>query len=120
LSPETLFQPATQPPTSKLVLRSELYPWKIEVVPLDNSNPHAPVTVRDLLYTLYRNLRLPVSEKEFQQACREQPQLERGAYDAYRARYAKISDPGARVEEQRKGLKRVDFLMKRLSFAGLS
>ncbi|KAI0915970.1 hypothetical protein AcV5_003434 [Taiwanofungus camphoratus] len=121
LTADVLAQPATHPALPALTLICDLLPWLITITPSTSAawspGPLKVVTVGDVLYTLYRTLRLPVAETELSylradgQAC---------VHAAFHARYRMIDDQRQRAEEKGKGVKRVDFLMEARVFSGLS
>jgi hypothetical protein len=80
--------------------------------------PDAFITVADVLATLHRALRLAVHPNEYNALPSHEDKHKVNA--AYEHRYLRIADPAAHEEEKRKGVKRVDFLMGRTRFLGLS
>ncbi|OBZ65524.1 hypothetical protein A0H81_14394 [Grifola frondosa] len=99
-------------PLRTITLRLHQLPRDIEIVP--TTLPY--VTVRDVLYELYRTLRISVERGEY----RDLPRREREALqDAFRARLARVVDPFARAEDERYGIRRIDFLGDRRVFLGL-
>jgi len=79
-------------------------------------NPY--VSVLDVVHALYRGLRMAVHPVEYEAL----PTVEATANvnEAFFSRCNKIVDKKARQEEHAKGVKRVDFLMGRNRFLGLS
>lgn len=119
-----LLQPATYPPVSYMEVSIPGLPWRpAQVVP---AVPGRGITVAELLHTVYRYLRLPISPKEFEYL---PPQLRERVEAAFNLRCSKVSAGGnasaerlaeAREYEHRKGKKRVDCLTGRTNFVGLS
>ncbi|KAJ8580467.1 hypothetical protein M405DRAFT_834299 [Rhizopogon salebrosus TDB-379] len=106
--------PATNPPISVLSLQSELLPWLCEI----RASTQPYVTVEDVLSQLYRFLRTPATRDEYN-AVPSQSARDKVA-ETYRSRCSRISSAAEKAEELSKGLKRVDFLMGRTTFMGLS
>ncbi|EPQ50883.1 hypothetical protein GLOTRDRAFT_49760 [Gloeophyllum trabeum ATCC 11539] len=104
---------ATYPPSTDLTLSSERLPWTIWV----KSNVHETVHVADVLRCIYRSLQTPVTDEEF-------AALDAGrsfhVHAAYRARCHRCQTPKEYEEEKKVGVRRIDFLMGRHMFAGLS
>jgi hypothetical protein len=109
LRSRTLDEPATHPPLPRLVIMHPHLPWPIPVQP----SRCAYVTVYDVLHTLYRSLRSTVSAQEF----RSNPDSKRVTL-AFQRRCANSSRRSS--EEREKGVKRVDFLLERTRWVGLS
>ncbi|EJF55821.1 hypothetical protein DICSQDRAFT_113850 [Dichomitus squalens LYAD-421 SS1] len=111
-------EPATYPALSSLVVMCEHLPWAITVVPTPHALWAAPyVTVGDVLHTLYRTLRLGVTEYELDAL---EPATRDRIHRAYVSRYRRIAHPRDRETEKAKYVKRVDYLCDRTSFLGLS
>ena len=98
---------ATNPPNSVLSLKSDLLPWRCEI----RASTHRYITVEDVLYQLYRFLRIPGTHEEYKaipsQYMRDQ------IMESCKRRCL-------RAEGQNRVLKRVDFLIGRTTFMGLS
>ncbi|RPD60315.1 hypothetical protein L226DRAFT_471583 [Lentinus tigrinus ALCF2SS1-7] len=111
-------EPATNPPMQSLAIICTHLPWTITVTPTRGAIWAAPyVTVGDVLHTLYRTLRLGVTEPELgvlDAAGRDR------VHDAYVRRYRRVGDPRDRDAEKAKGIKRVDFLRDHRAFYGMS
>lgn len=71
------------------------------------------MTVNDVLDALRRAMRVIVTKAEFDQV--KAVDAQRRIEDAYRRRSQKINDE----QERSSGIRRVDFLMGRTTFAGL-
>lgn len=106
--------PATTPPIPILSLQNDFLPWRCEI--RASTSPY--VTVEDVLIQLYRFLRTPGTREEYK-AVPSQRARDTIA-ETYHNRCLRASSAEAYAEEQRKGLKRVDFLMGRTTFMGLS
>lgn len=72
----------------------------------------------DVLYCLFRHLRLAVSWEEYETQATGPARV--AVNSAYRARCARIVDPEERAREEGKGIKRIDFLQGKKIFKGLS
>ncbi|KAI0628660.1 hypothetical protein C8Q77DRAFT_1067569 [Trametes polyzona] len=118
LSAQVAMEPATMPKLASITIICAQLPWSITVVPRQDAPWAAPyVTVGDVLYTLYRTLRLGVTQAELGMCEAKHHELVR---DAYVARYGRVAHPAARALEKTKGIKRVDFLCCAQLFKGLS
>jgi hypothetical protein len=107
-------EPATHPPINVLSLRSDLLPWACEI----HASTQSYITVEDVLSQLYRFLRTPATRDEYN-AVPSQSARDKVA-ETYRSRCSRVSSAAEKAEELSKGLKRVDFLMGRTTFMGLS
>ncbi|KAM5533197.1 hypothetical protein V8D89_013153 [Ganoderma adspersum] len=111
-------QPATHPPLPSLSVVCDYLPWSITVVPNPRATWAAPyVTVGDVLHTLYRALRLGVTDPELDTL---EPALRERIRRSYVARYRRVAHPRDREAEKAKYVKRVDFLCDRTFFLGLA
>lgn len=117
LTPRVLSEPATSPGLPSLTLVSGSLPWTLTIHP-SSPKPDAFVTVADVLFTLYRILRLNVTPAEY--GTLPSREARRRVNASYEHRHQRIGDERERDEEKRKGVKRVDFLMGRNRFLGLS
>lgn len=109
LAPEVLGQAATSIPLPSvtLVVRSPQLPYTITITP-----SHSPcVTVGDVLRGVHMALDHPASEKEFQSA---PPAWQKEVARAFATRCQR------RPEDQKQGLKRVDFLGSKSQWKGLA
>ena len=112
--------PATSPPLASLAIICAHLPWTITVTPTRGASWAAPyVTVGDVLHTLFRTLRLGVTEPELGAGVLDAPARDR-VHDAYVRRYRRVVDGRERDAEKAKGVKRVDFLRDQRMFGGLS
>jgi hypothetical protein len=98
---------ATNPPISVLSLKSDLLPWRCEI----RASTYRYITVEDVLYQLYRFLRTPGTREEYK-AIPSQRMRDRIMESCKRR--------CLRAEGQSQVLKRVDFLIGRTTFMGLS
>ncbi|KZT24798.1 hypothetical protein NEOLEDRAFT_394417 [Neolentinus lepideus HHB14362 ss-1] len=106
---------AVHPPLSAMVLRSDKLPWGIEVRSSEDYD-HL-LGVSDVLQCIYRSFQLPVTVDEL-------AALDAGrsfhVQAAYRARCNRCQTPKEYEEEKQVGVRRIDFLMGRHMFGGLS
>ena len=116
-TPAVFNEAATNPPLPYLDITIPQLPWAVRVVPQNKQLPF--VTVMDLLFCLYSQLRLTVTEKEMARfyPSSEAQQMVTSAYQA------RCNIPGASqaecLKERNKGVKRVDCLGRQTRFAGL-
>ncbi|KAF5379573.1 hypothetical protein D9757_009267 [Collybiopsis confluens] len=115
ISAETLSEPATDPPVSSLTITCPRLSWEFPITPMTGSRH---ISVLDVIHALYRGLRTAVHPLEYE-ALPSSKAVDR-VNKAYHSRCNSITDIKARQEEQSKGVKRVDFLMSRNRFLGLS
>ncbi|PPQ68615.1 hypothetical protein CVT25_005525 [Psilocybe cyanescens] len=109
-------EPATSPPMPSLIIFHPLIKYEIEVHPTPPV-PGSFVSVRDVLLKLYTELRLAIHESEY----RDVPEPERKYVDeAYWRRCSRIRTAVDRLQEEQKGIKRIDLLMGNTRFTGLS
>jgi hypothetical protein len=116
ISPEEFAEPATQPPLPNLYVTCPLLQWPIIITP--SSRTGRFVTVLDVFESIYRTLRIPVLPIEYRNL--PSPDATLDVDKAYYRRCGCIEDPDSRQLEESKGVKRVDFLMGRNRFLGLS
>ena len=114
IPPHVLNEAATTPPVPSMVIRCPHLPWTITILPTNTKH----VTVRDVFDCIYRSLRLQALEPEFQ--CLPSAEARHSVNNAFIRRYKRLDNSEARQLEKSKGLKRVDFLVERTLFAGLS
>jgi len=107
-------EPATNPPIEVFSLISDLLPWCCVI----HASTYQYVTVEDVLLQLFRFLRTPATRDEYK-AVPNQDVRDRIA-ESYKRRCSRASSAEEFAEEQIKGLKRVDFLLGRTRFMGLS
>jgi hypothetical protein len=115
-----LGQAATTPSLSEMVLRcGDLnFPYDVYVLPNKESLTTPGVSVQDIFYSLYGNLRTPLAPKEYSILSSDS---QKDLATAYHTRVNRIVDPTKRETERRKGLKRIDYLIAagRTYFIGL-
>ncbi|KAF8200086.1 hypothetical protein BJ912DRAFT_844203 [Pholiota molesta] len=107
-------EPATSPPLPSMSITIANFPWKFIVY----ASTHNYVTFEDVVGTIYMSLRKNIKETEFRTVASATDQ--RRATRAYQQRYRRQRSTALYEEEKRGGMKRVDFLMERTRFAGLS
>ncbi|ESK86218.1 hypothetical protein Moror_16667 [Moniliophthora roreri MCA 2997] len=109
-------EPATEPPVSSLTITSPMLQWDITVTPASPTRSY--VSVLDVLLALCRDMHISVHPEEYEAI----PSLEvtKKVNKAYFNRCRSIADTAARQAEEKRGVKRVDFLMGRNHFLGLS
>ncbi|EIW61920.1 uncharacterized protein TRAVEDRAFT_35348 [Trametes versicolor FP-101664 SS1] len=118
VSDHLAMEPATTPRVASIIIVSEHLPWQITVNPNPDAAWAAPyVTVGDVLYALYRALRMGVTAAELH-LC-DLNHRER-VHATYHARYSQVARADERATEKNKGIKRVDFLCGARKFVGLS
>ncbi|KAF7304070.1 hypothetical protein MIND_00638500 [Mycena indigotica] len=115
LPASVLYEPATYPPQSTLVLASSHLPYAISI---SASAQTGFVTVADVLSGLYTALRAHVSREEYEKL--GSATAMRRVRDAYAARYMRLRGHRGYEEEKAGGLRRVDLLMGHTRFRGLS
>jgi len=112
-----LAQPATHPPLPYLSLSTYLLPWSIVVLPSQPHLPHSFVTVSDVMHTLHHTLSLGATPEELRELTSDvRSQVEA----AFERRVKSHSDIWRREWETRLGIRRIDILMGRTRFRGLS
>ena len=115
-SNRTFREPATTPPRPFLTITSRHLPWTIKVY----SSNGVYVTVEDVFDSIYRTLRTNITGTEFNLLSKQDDQR-RATTRAYEKRYRQLrANTTAYEAEKRGGMKRVDFLMGRTKFLGLS
>jgi hypothetical protein len=114
LSHHTLSEPATHPPLPRITIISPHLPWSITVTSSLPNMANSFVTVTDVLVTLHRTLNLFTTPGEYKKIPSEEMMTRVNA--AYERRLKDTAGWGQRCE----GVKRVDFLMGRHRFSGLS
>ncbi|KAF9473503.1 hypothetical protein BDN70DRAFT_789388, partial [Pholiota conissans] len=114
VSDRTWTEPAVTPPQALINVSIFNFPWKFNVYA--SSRPY--VTFEDVVETIYRTLRMNITQPEFYAAGSSNDQ--RRASRAYETRYRRLLNTQLYEEEKRGGMKRVDFLMERTRFASLS
>ena len=107
-----LCEPAIYPPTPSIILQTEALPWSITVTAGSTF-----VTLYDILQALHSSLRLQVTKTEW-------ASFSRGSQDAiftsFLERVDRISGRIKREKQLGKGVRRLDFLVGRTKFFGIS
>ncbi|KAJ7596832.1 hypothetical protein C8J56DRAFT_918446 [Mycena floridula] len=111
-SVQLLAECATNPPLPSLEIICDFLPWRLKIVA--QRLPY--VTIGDVLSGIHYNLNRLVTEDEFNKVPTNA--IQRQITEAFVAR-CKL-DPRSQQTERAKGLKRVDFLMKNVTFLCLS
>ncbi|KAF8213721.1 hypothetical protein K438DRAFT_1804526 [Mycena galopus ATCC 62051] len=113
MAPTILCEYATKQEFSSLVLvHPRLGRWRITVQPAEGK----VVLVRDVLSAIYTSLRQAASAADFASL---PPAAQVEVTAAFNRRWARMPTPQTKAIEQKKGLKRVDFLGSMVTFAGL-
>ncbi|KAJ7922936.1 hypothetical protein B0H13DRAFT_1194682 [Mycena leptocephala] len=108
-----LYEPATTPPLPSLVILNSDLRWRITIQPMEGKF----VRVIDVLSGIYTSLRQQATSSDFEAL---PPIAQRAVTAAFTHRWTRIPDHSAKAVERSKGLKRVDFLGGKVTFAGLS
>ncbi|KAH9848758.1 hypothetical protein C2E23DRAFT_842446 [Lenzites betulinus] len=118
LSEHLVAEAATVPKLASITIVCDRLPWSITVAPKQDAPWAAPyVTVGDVLFTLYRTLRLGVTAAELATV---DPASHQRVHAAYVKRCERVQHRDQRAAEMNKGAKRVDFLCDARMFKGLS
>jgi hypothetical protein len=108
-------EPAVYPPRLAISIVIPDFPW---VIPVNGVSDGRYVTVADVLSKLHRFLRTNITEAEFIGLETEKRKLR--ATEAYFRRCTRLQGLRGYREEKEQGMKRVDFLLGRTKFGGLS
>ncbi|KZT33303.1 hypothetical protein SISSUDRAFT_1037131 [Sistotremastrum suecicum HHB10207 ss-3] len=108
-----LSEPATIPPTPHLRIACELVPWTIEV---SNTQSVTGVTCANVFEAIYSTLRHRIHPDEWE---RISPKQREKVSEAYYRRCSRTMVRSEK-EEQSRGVRRVDWLLKQTKFIGLS
>jgi hypothetical protein len=111
----SFLNPATYPPLPALTVFCRHIAWPIAVSP---SQPTGYVSVIDVLTSVYTSLRLAVRRAEYDTL--PSGDMRQKVDDAYFVRCRLLADEDERKLEALKGVKRVDFLVGKTRFLGLS
>ncbi|KAF8211461.1 hypothetical protein K438DRAFT_1807340 [Mycena galopus ATCC 62051] len=114
LSSSALVQSATSTCLPYFTITLDPLPFLIAVRP-SSSKAGAHITVADVLYAIYRDLRRPVRGEEFALIPSHVIASARQAFD----RRLAATHPAVARSEALKGIRRIDFLMGNSVFAGL-
>jgi hypothetical protein len=107
--------PATYPPLPALTVFCRHIAWPIAIFP---SQPTGYVSVIDVFTSVYTSLRLAVRRAEYDTL--PSSDMRQKVDYAYLARCRLLSDENDRKLEALQGVKRVDFLLGKTRFLGLS
>lgn len=118
-----LTEPATHPPTTRLVVKSDRIPqWPVllDYYAATYSTPHAssnlpPITLGDVLYAIHQTMQTQVTHREWAELNNTE---EVEVAKAYVRRYKLVRGHESRLASD--GVKRIDYLLKKVMFAGLS
>ncbi|KAF7794064.1 hypothetical protein EIP86_005193 [Pleurotus ostreatoroseus] len=116
IPPATLVLPATSPSTARLNITCALLPFEVVVTPSANFGQPF-VTVGDVLFELFTQLRRQVSIDEYNRLSQGVPHIKKSIDKAFYKRCELLRE--GRADEERRGVRRVDLLMGSLMFAGL-
>uniref|UniRef100_A0A8H7Y8Z0 DUF6699 domain-containing protein n=1 Tax=Psilocybe cubensis TaxID=181762 RepID=A0A8H7Y8Z0_PSICU len=114
VSSRALCEAATSHPLASMKITCSYLPWTIKV----HASNGSYITLEDVFDAIYRSLRTNISQSEFNSLPSESDQ--RRATRAYEQRYRRMRSSRHYEEEKRGGMKRVDFLMGRSRFLGIS
>jgi hypothetical protein len=119
LSPLVLSEQATRPPRAILTLTlASTWPWPPIII--SAPRPNAGVCVKDVLERVHAELQVPVSLDELRRAVGDDEDVRERVLACWRNRYRSARDPQTREEQKAQGVKRVDLLMGRVRWSGLS
>ncbi|KAG5652463.1 hypothetical protein H0H81_004959 [Sphagnurus paluster] len=118
-----LNEPATEPPLPYMIITCAHLPreWEFRVLST-RTKQGTFVTVGGVISALYANLRFGVefANQGAYEAMVPSDHDRRMINAAWKRRYTRIWDAKSQEEERKKGLKRIDFLKDRNTFAGLA
>jgi len=123
ISVQTLSEPATHPPTTRLKISNDKIPeWPVR---LDyhaatrgtsySSSTLPPITLGDVLYAIHQTLQTQITHREWAEL---DDKDEAVVARTYMRRYKLV--PGHESRLAAEGVKRVDFLLKKVMFNGLT
>jgi hypothetical protein len=123
ISPQTLAEPATHPPTTRLVVSEEHLPqWPVllDYHAATLGTPHSPsalppITLGDVLYGIHQTMQAQITHREWAELDEKEEIV---VAKAYMRRYKLV--PGQESRLAAEGVKRVDYLLKKVMFAGLT
>lgn len=115
LTSRTLQQQALSPPWTFMRLKCELLPWVVEV-----SNPSG-VTVQDVLEAVYECLREPIEREDWREASVDWRGRLKEVWKRRCMMAGEMLDGGrvARMEEEKMGVRRVDWLLWDFEWLGI-
>lgn len=119
----TLTEPATYPPTTKLTIKAEQmpqWPMLLDYYAATLGTPHSaaglpPITLGDVLYAIHETMQTQITHREWADLDEREGTA---VGKAYVKRY-KLA-PGHETRIAAQGVKRVDYLLKKVWFAGLT
>ncbi|KAJ2922951.1 hypothetical protein H1R20_g14141, partial [Candolleomyces eurysporus] len=116
LSSSVLAEPATKPPTQMLTIQFPHLPesWELRIT---GSSPMGYVTLGDVLDRIHGDLRQNISQREWERMRSSEQAKTR---EAYENRYRRYRSRSMYLQEKAGGMKRVDFLLGKTRFLGLS
>lgn len=121
ISSRILAEPATRPPITRLVVSSDQIPkWPVHLdyhAAISNTRSSSvlqPITLADILYAIHRTIQTQVTHREWAELD-EDDQI--AVEEAYKRRCKLALGHEARLVSE--GVKRVDYLHKKVMFAGL-
>lgn len=114
ISQRVLSEPATNPPLPTMTIVSPHLPWVITV----RASHGSFVTVYDVFDVVYHTLRTNITPNEYHSLPSQKDM--RRVNSAYEQRYRRIRSSREYQDEKSRGVRRVDFLMDRTRFMGLS
>ncbi|KAJ2915791.1 hypothetical protein MD484_g4639, partial [Candolleomyces efflorescens] len=116
LSPSALSDPATSPPTQMLTIQFPNLPgsWELRIT---GSSSRGYVTLGDVLERIYGDLRQSITQREWESLRRSEQARTR---EAYENRYRRYRTQAVYLKEKAGGMKRIDFLLGKTKFLGLS
>jgi hypothetical protein len=114
VSSRALSEPATEPPMRSISIVSSYLPWSFKI----HASNGKYVTLEDVFETIYRTLRINLTQPEFNSFSSEKDR--RRATRAYEERYRRLRSQRQYEEEKRAGMKRVDFLMGHTRLVGIT
>ena len=123
IPPYILAEPATHPPTTRLVITSERIPqWPIllDYYAATRSTAYSPstlppITLGDVLTAIHEAMQTQITHKEWAELSDRE---EIAVGKAYAKRYKLV--PGYESRVAADGVRRVDYLLKKVLFAGLA
>ena len=119
----TLAEPATHPPTTRLVVTAEQIPqWPVlldyhaaSLGTAHSSSALPPITLGDVLYGIHQTMQTQITHREWAEL---DDRDESVVSKAYMRRYKLVAGHESRLAAE--GVKRVDYLLKKVMFGGLT
>jgi len=118
-----LAEPATYPPTTRLVVTCDIVPqWPVlldyHAATLGAPHPSSalpPITLGDVLDAILQTMQTQITHREWAELDEKE---EMAVAKAYMKRYKLVAGHESRLASE--GVKRVDYLLRKVVFAGLS